>query len=103
MTIPLDHGLIYQDHPLETNTSNWLHHKKNVFISSNAGKPIWTRYDNIMHDDLTSSSLDLSLLFSRYGDESRISSLMGVIQAIISFFQDGDDAIKYVFEKKEME
>ncbi|CDH53413.1 vacuolar fusion protein mon1 homolog a-like [Lichtheimia corymbifera JMRC:FSU:9682] len=56
----------------ETNTSNWIHHKKHFFILSSAGKPIWTRY----------------------GDESRISSLMGVIQAIISFFQDGDDAIK---------
>lgn len=33
------------------------------------------------------------LLF-RYGDESRLSSFMGVIQAIISFFQDSDDTIK---------
>lgn len=31
---------------------------------------------------------------SRYGDESRLSSFMGVIQAIISFFQDSDDTIK---------
>lgn len=45
--------------------------------------------------------MDHSLLSSRYGDESRISSLMGVIQAIISFFQDGDDAIKYVSEEEE--
>lgn len=47
--------------------------------------------------------MDHSLLSSRYGDESRISSLMGVIQAIISFFQDGDDAIKYVSEEEEDE
>ncbi|KAL0094130.1 vacuolar fusion protein MON1 [Phycomyces blakesleeanus] len=54
--------------------STWIQHKKHFFILSSAGKPIWTRY----------------------GDESRISSLMGVIQAIISFFQDGDDTIKSI-------
>ncbi|CDH59496.1 vacuolar fusion protein mon1 homolog a-like [Lichtheimia corymbifera JMRC:FSU:9682] len=67
--------------------SSWVRHKKHFFILSSAGKPIWTRY----------------------GDESRISTLMGVIQAIISFFQDQDDMIKsmnagrhkYVFLHKE--
>ncbi|KAI9494511.1 vacuolar fusion protein MON1 [Zychaea mexicana] len=54
--------------------SSWVQHKKHFFILSSAGKPVWTRY----------------------GDESRISSLMGVIQAIISFFQDGDDTIKSI-------
>ncbi|ORZ02160.1 vacuolar fusion protein MON1, partial [Syncephalastrum racemosum] len=55
-------------------SSSWFQHKKHFFILSSAGKPIWTRY----------------------GDESRISSLMGVIQAIISFFQDSDDTIKSI-------
>ncbi|KAI8390974.1 vacuolar fusion protein MON1 [Radiomyces spectabilis] len=54
--------------------STWYQHKKHFFILSSAGKPIWTRY----------------------GDESRLSSLMGVTQAIISFFQDGDDTIKLI-------
>ncbi|KAI9366215.1 vacuolar fusion protein MON1 [Pilaira anomala] len=52
----------------------WLQHKKHFFILSSAGKPVWTRY----------------------GDESRLSSFMGVIQAIISFFQDSDDTIKTI-------
>ncbi|SAM02999.1 hypothetical protein [Absidia glauca] len=55
-------------------SSNWLQHKKHFIILSSAGKPIW----------------------SRYGDESRISSFTGVIQAIISFFQDSDDTIKSI-------
>ncbi|KAI9320679.1 MON1-like protein A-like protein, partial [Dichotomocladium elegans] len=59
--------------------SSWTQHKKHFFILSSAGKPIWTRH---------------IVMTTLYGDESRISTLMGVIQAIISFFQDGDDAIK---------
>ncbi|ORZ17135.1 vacuolar fusion protein MON1, partial [Absidia repens] len=55
-------------------STNWLQHKKHFIILSSAGKPIW----------------------SRYGDESRISSFTGVIQAIISFFQDSDDTIKSI-------
>ncbi|KAI8341508.1 vacuolar fusion protein MON1 [Chlamydoabsidia padenii] len=55
-------------------SSTWLQHKKHFIILSSAGKPIW----------------------SRYGDESRISSFTGVIQAIISFFQDSDDMIKSI-------
>ncbi|KAI8086666.1 vacuolar fusion protein MON1 [Halteromyces radiatus] len=55
-------------------SSSWLQHKKHFIILSSAGKPIW----------------------SRYGDESRISSFTGVIQAIISFFQDSDDTIKSI-------
>jgi hypothetical protein len=34
----------------------------------------------------------INLVMQRYGDESGTSSLMGVIQAIISFFQDDDDS-----------
>ncbi|KAG2219483.1 hypothetical protein INT45_010403 [Circinella minor] len=58
----------------ESGMSSWVQHKKHFFILSSAGKPVWTRY----------------------GDESRISSLMGVIQAIISFFQDSGDTIKSI-------
>ncbi|RCH84542.1 Vacuolar fusion protein mon1b [Rhizopus azygosporus] len=55
-------------------SNSWLQHRKHFFILSNSGKPVWTRY----------------------GDESRLSSLMGVVQAIISFFQDSDDTIKTI-------
>ncbi|KAI8331316.1 MON1-like protein A-like protein [Chlamydoabsidia padenii] len=55
-------------------SSTWLQRKKHFIILSSAGKPIW----------------------SRYGDESRLSVFTGVIQAIISFFQDSDDTIKSI-------
>ncbi|KAI7905839.1 vacuolar fusion protein MON1 [Cokeromyces recurvatus] len=70
--IPITDGEVKSKSEADSNT--WLQHKKHFFILSSAGKPIWTRY----------------------GDESQLSSLMGVIQAIISFFQDGDDAIKSI-------
>ncbi|CAO3609153.1 unnamed protein product [Cunninghamella blakesleeana] len=59
---------------INSTASTWSQHKKHFIILSSAGKPIW----------------------SRYGDESRISSFTGVIQAIISFFQDSDDIIKSI-------
>ncbi|RPB08353.1 DUF254-domain-containing protein [Morchella conica CCBAS932] len=52
--------------------ARWRARKKHFFILSSAGKPI----------------------YSRYGDETVVSGYMGVIQAIISFFQDGDDTLK---------
>ncbi|RUP45344.1 trafficking protein Mon1-domain-containing protein [Jimgerdemannia flammicorona] len=58
----------------DQSTANWTSHKKHFFVLSSAGKPVWTRY----------------------GDESRISSLMGVIQAIVSFFADNDDSIRSI-------
>lgn len=33
-------------------------------------------------------------MYSRYGDEQVVSQFMGVIQTIISFFQDGDDPLR---------
>jgi len=55
-------------------SSNWIKHKKHFFILSSAGKPI----------------------YSRYGDESKLSSLMGVIQAIISFYNVDNDEISCI-------
>ncbi|KAI8972994.1 vacuolar fusion protein MON1, partial [Pilobolus umbonatus] len=52
----------------------WLRHNKHFFILSSAGKPVW----------------------SRYGDETQLSSLMGVVQAIISFFIDSEDTIRVI-------
>ncbi|KNC97432.1 uncharacterized protein SPPG_07355 [Spizellomyces punctatus DAOM BR117] len=67
-------------------SSRWTHHKKHFFILSSAGKPI----------------------YSRYGDEAKLSSFMGLIQAILSFFASDDDSIrclnagshKFVFSMK---
>jgi len=55
-------------------SSNFIKHKKHFFILSSAGKPI----------------------YSRYGDESKLSSLMGVIQAIISFYSTNNDEINCI-------
>ncbi|KAI8918584.1 vacuolar fusion protein MON1 [Powellomyces hirtus] len=54
------------------NNSRWTHRKKHFFILSSAGKPI----------------------YSRYGDESKLSSFMGLIQAILSFFASDDDSVR---------
>ncbi|KAF3936831.1 hypothetical protein ABW19_dt0204527 [Dactylella cylindrospora] len=50
----------------------WRSRKKHFFILSSAGKPV----------------------YSRYGDEAIVSQFMGVIQTIISFFQDGNDPLR---------
>ncbi|ORY06185.1 DUF254-domain-containing protein [Basidiobolus meristosporus CBS 931.73] len=52
----------------------WSAHDKHFFILSSAGKPI----------------------YSRFGDESKLSSYMGVIQAIVSFFVDTGDSIRSI-------
>lgn len=62
-------------HENEDPTSpEWLGHNHQVFILSSAGKPIYTRY----------------------GDESKLTGLMGIIQAIISFFLDDKDSIRCI-------
>lgn len=50
----------------------WRSRQKHYFILSSAGKPI----------------------YSRHGSDSVISGYMGVIQAIISFFEDNGDTLK---------
>ncbi|KAJ3190568.1 hypothetical protein HK101_008590, partial [Irineochytrium annulatum] len=62
---------------------SWTNRRKQFFILSSAGKPI----------------------YSRYGDEAELTAYMGIIQAIISFFINEDDSLmsltagdyKYVF------
>jgi hypothetical protein len=55
-------------------SAEWKQHKKHFFVLSSAGKPI----------------------YSRYGDENQLSTFTGVIQAIISFYQDNDDTIRSI-------
>lgn len=54
--------------------SNWLNQKKHVFILSSAGKPI----------------------YSLHGNEDKLSSLFGVMQALVSFVQSNNDTIKAI-------
>ena len=56
----------------DPNTAEWRMHPKHFFILSSAGKPV----------------------YSRYGDENKLSSTMGVVQALISMYQDSDDVIR---------
>ncbi|KAJ3334130.1 hypothetical protein HDU93_008099, partial [Gonapodya sp. JEL0774] len=58
----------------DVTSQKWYAHKKHFFILSAAGKPI----------------------YSRYGDESKLSGFMGVIQAIVSFFAEEEDGIRQV-------
>uniref|UniRef100_V9ICE5 Vacuolar fusion protein MON1 homolog n=1 Tax=Apis cerana TaxID=7461 RepID=V9ICE5_APICE len=58
--------------PLRCRT--WLAQKKHVFILSQAGKPI----------------------YSRYSSEDKLVTVMGVMQALVSFVQAGSDMIRSV-------
>ena len=53
----------------DPDSESWRMHERHFFILSSAGKPI----------------------YSRFGSEDKLSSLMGVIQAIVSVYQDLDD------------
>jgi len=58
----------------DTEHPNWSKHHKHVFVLSNAGKPI----------------------YSRYGDEQNISPFMASLTALVSFVQDMNDNIRYI-------
>ncbi|XP_065198611.1 protein SAND-like [Sycon ciliatum] len=53
---------------------NWICHRKHVFILSEAGKPI----------------------YSRYGNEDKLATIMGVMQALVSFVQDDKDTLRWM-------
>ena len=62
----------------DPSSPSWKNHRKHIFILSSAGKPI----------------------FSRYGDESKLAPLAGMLQALISFVHDtGDDIHHFVAGK----
>ena len=52
----------------------WKSHKKHIFVLSEAGKPIYTRY----------------------GNEEKLVTMMGLMQAIVSFLQDANDSIRSI-------
>eukprot|EP00794_Sanderia_malayensis_P012942 gene12942-14274_t len=62
----------------DVNDPEWARHKKHVFILSEAGKPI----------------------YSRYGNEEKLVTMMGVMQALVSFVQDNDDNIRVIIAGK---
>lgn len=54
--------------------SDWINKKCHVFILSTAGKPIYTLH----------------------GDEDKLNTLFGLLQALVSVVQSGDDCIKSI-------
>lgn len=59
----------------DVTAESWRQHRKHVFVLSEAGKPI----------------------YSRYGSEEALSSTMGVMMALVSFVQSGDNVIRSVY------
>lgn len=62
----------------DVTADSWRAHRKHVFVLSEAGKPI----------------------YSRYGSEEALSSTMGVMMALVSFVQSGDNIIRSVYSGK---
>ena len=59
----------------DVTAESWRQRRKHVFVLSEAGKPI----------------------YSRYGSEEALSSTMGVMMALVSFVQSGDNMIRSVY------
>ncbi|XP_041096046.1 vacuolar fusion protein MON1 homolog B-like [Polyodon spathula] len=61
----------------DVTAESWRLHRKHVFVLSEAGKPI----------------------YSRYGNEEALSSTMGVMMALVSFVQSGDNLIRSIYSE----
>ncbi|KAI7835133.1 vacuolar fusion protein MON1 [Kickxella alabastrina] len=73
-TLGYDHGseLEAEERPEDFHSPEWRKRSRHFLVLSSAGKPI----------------------YSRYGDESHLSTLMSAIQAIISTFADMSDPVR---------
>ncbi|KAL2091213.1 hypothetical protein ACEWY4_013476 [Coilia grayii] len=67
-------GVRDKDKDEDVTSDAWRAHRKHVFVLSEAGKPI----------------------YSRYGSEEALSSTMGVMMALVSFVQSGDNTIRSI-------
>lgn len=65
----------------DVTADSWRQHRKHIFVLSEAGKPI----------------------YSRYGSEEALSSTMGVMMALVSFVQSGDNVIRSVYSGEYIE
>ncbi|KAK0131881.1 Vacuolar fusion protein MON1 B [Merluccius polli] len=81
---PLSENIAEEAPPLQSHrdedvmAESWRQHRKHVFVLSEAGKPI----------------------YSRYGSEEALSSTMGVMMALVSFVQSGDNMIRSVYSEE---
>ncbi|PVD24522.1 hypothetical protein C0Q70_15005 [Pomacea canaliculata] len=62
----------------DVNSPNWKNQKKHVFILSESGKPV----------------------YSRHGHEDKLVTIMGVMQALVSFVQDSKDSLRSIVAGK---
>eukprot|EP00730_Choanoeca_flexa_P019067 TRINITY_DN9298_c0_g1_i2.p1 TRINITY_DN9298_c0_g1~~TRINITY_DN9298_c0_g1_i2.p1 ORF type:complete len:504 (+),score=118.96 TRINITY_DN9298_c0_g1_i2:91-1602(+) len=69
--VPPPEAVVVEDQ--EESRDVWADHDKHVFILSNAGKPIYTRH----------------------GNEEKLVTLMGVMQALTSFIEDDKDQLRW--------
>lgn len=58
---------------LDVSSPTWSTHRKHVFILSQSGKPV----------------------YSRYGSEEKLVNLFGIMQALVSIIEDGKDELRY--------
>ena len=66
--------LVHQTEDNEDMSSTvWKEQKRHYFVLTEAGKPV----------------------YSRHGNEDKLSSVMGVMLAIVSCFHDRNDVIRY--------
>lgn len=72
---PQDSAACVSHRDEDVTADSWRQHRKHVFVLSEAGKPI----------------------YSRYGSEEALSSTMGVMMALVSFVQSGDNIIRSVY------
>ncbi|KAI9143163.1 vacuolar fusion protein MON1 [Paraphysoderma sedebokerense] len=63
---------------LEHDSEQWKLKKKHFFIISSSGKPVYSRY------------------VYRYGDESKLSHFMGVVQTLIACFEGDNDILRSI-------
>ncbi|CAN2389184.1 early viral transcription, partial [Pristimantis euphronides] len=63
----------------DVTAESWRTKRKHVFVLSEAGKPI----------------------YSRYGNEEALSSTMGVMMALVSFVQSGNNSIRSIHSDKQ--
>ncbi|KAM8934381.1 vacuolar fusion protein MON1 homolog B-like [Pelodytes ibericus] len=72
--VPLDQSPAHIQRDEDITAESWRTRKKHVFVLSEAGKPI----------------------YSRYGNEEALSSTMGVMMALVSFVQSGNNSIRSI-------
>lgn len=74
ISVEAEEIMLEKDDDSEMNSQTWKEQKTHIFILSEAGKPI----------------------YSRHGNEDKLVTLMGVMQALVSFVQQNGDMIRSV-------